>query len=538
MNLFINFFKILYKIMKVYIIIFLFLILFLIPMVSIFFIGGSDSGNKEFEYVVIDKVQVSDNIDGLSFNVLKKKLEQISKDTSVKGVIINLDDFKISTGNMIDIFDELEKIKENKEVIIYATNMDKNLYLKSIVASKIVMPNSTSALFHLTGYRSINLYYKKFFDKIGVEFSTYKTGESKNYGEELYLENISKAEKESIINMIDYAEKYFYNILTKYRKDVIPEYENDLKTGDNLYSNAVVAHEKGYVDDLMYYEDLVKDLKTINISEYKLVNKLNLDKKLYVINLSGTIGDEITDDKIYSYIDWLSEIKEGEAILININSPGGSAYLSEKIYRIFDEFKKEKNIKIYVYTNTVLASGAYYIAQSADKIFSSEIATIGSVGVVSLNYNISNLLNKLGINLVEINKNPVGNLENIYNKTDALSKKKYEENIKYIYDDFKKVVSENRNIDLNTLENLAGGRTYNPIEAKKINFIDEIMTFNQVVDYIQNEQNEKLNIYVINEKNMDYKKYLTEKIIDYILENYTIKSTYDLKSNILLKEEK
>lgn len=539
MNLILNFFKIIYKIMKVYIVLFIFLILFIFTILPIFLFKSE--GEKSFDYVVIDDIKVANNNieNSINFITLKKKLKQISTDKGVKGIIINLDDFDISTGDMMDLFDELELIKQNKDVKIYSTNMTKYTYLKSLIASEIIMPNSSSAIFSLEGYKYSKSYYKKFYDKIGINFEIYRTGNSKSYGEENYLYNISNEEKEYIVNLIDYREKYFYNSLKKYRNKVVKVYENDLKQGDNIHSNAIIAHQKGYVDTLMYYEDLIKDLNIINISNYKLVNKFNSSDNLYVINLYGNIGEKITDDSIYSDVEILNDImEEGEILLLNINSPGGSAYLSEKIYRILEKLKAEKKIKIYVYSNTVLASGAYYIAQAADKIFTSDLTVVGSVGVVSLSMNVENLLEKLGINTVSIYKNKTADITDITKKTSELEREKYIKNIQYIYNDFKKVVSTSRNIEFNSLEKLAGGKVYNADEAKKINFVDEVMTFNEVVDYIQKEQNKKLNLYIVNESKIDYKEILVEKLKKYILDNYLKEYTYDLKSNILLKEEK
>ena len=232
-----------------------------------------------------------------------------------------------------------------------------------------------------------------------------------------------------------------------------------------------------------------------------------------VINLSGPIFNNSSNalqNNFYDYIDpqqikfYLEELKELnlKILLININSPGGTVTATAELENIIKNFKKQSKAKIYFFTSEILASGAYWVATTSDKIFASYGSTVGSIGVSGPSwyyYNTplsvsSGLLGqtietKKGIEVFNQNAGQSKDLFNPFRKPKDQEILHLQKIVDEIYEDFITKVSKNRNIEMKTIRNNIGALIYSSTQAKKNFLIDDVVTYSSLIKYIIKENN-------------------------------------------------
>jgi len=282
-------------------------------------------------------------------------------------------------------------------------------------------------------------------------------------------------------------------------------------------------------------------------SEFTMIEGDQNSKNIIgVINLNGPIfnnSSNVLENNFYDYINperirlYLEELKElnVKILLININSPGGTVTATTELENIFNKFKKESKIKIYFYTSEILASGGYWIATTADKIFASYGSTIGSIGVSGPSwyyYNTplsvsSGLLGqsietKKGIEVFNQNAGQSKDLFNPFRKPEEQEILHLQKIVDEIYEDFIRKVSKNRKIEINTIKNNIGALIYSSTQAKRKFLIDDVVTYESLIEYIIKENN--FNDYTI------YENVVQKSLLGNFLASY--KDDNDTKFNI------
>lgn len=233
--------------------------------------------------------------------------------------------------------------------------------------------------------------------------------------------------------------------------------------------------EKGLITKGEYpnrIRDEIGDDKIISIQEYFSLVKMKTRPKNYLalLNLEGTIEDETL------FLDEVKAIQKDQnvkGVILRINSPGGSALVADTMYHAVKKLREK--IPVYVSISGTAASGGYYVAAAGEKIFASPLSVTGSIGVVSMIPNFSNLEKKANVVTESISK---GKYADLYSYLQPLSEENYNrirEGNLGVYQDFLEVVSSNRNIKKDFLDkNLAQGRVWLGIEAKENGLIDEL----------------------------------------------------------------
>ncbi|NGX56687.1 MAG: putative signal peptide peptidase SppA [Candidatus Anoxychlamydiales bacterium] len=213
------------------------------------------------------------------------------------------------------------------------------------------------------------------------------------------------------------------------------------------------------------------------------------------VDIKGEIGkQQVTSEDIYYQ---LIESRKGrlkhnrvKAILLNVNSGGGHAIVSDIIYRNLISYKEKFNVPIYTYIEGVCASGGYYIACSSDKIYSTPLGMTGSVGVFfGPFFNFKKLMDKVGVNSKTISD---GENKLTLNPFDTWTEDegKYLQSItNYTYDTFLNIVASSRKIDKEKLINDYGAKVFNTKEALKIQYIDKVSSYNEALEDLLKEAN-------------------------------------------------
>lgn len=205
------------------------------------------------------------------------------------------------------------------------------------------------------------------------------------------------------------------------------------------------------------------------------------------ISLTGSDDGQYNHDLYMKYVDELEKSKNNKAILLYVNSPGGTVYESDELYLKLMEYKEKTKRPVYAYFGSQACSGAYYISMAADKIYTNRNTWTGSIGVIVSLTNYKKLYDKLGIKEIDITsgKNKSmgsGGLDLTDEQYDILQSL-----VDEAYDQFAGIVSEGRGIDIATVKKIADGRIYSAKQAKEKNLVDEIGTEDELKALIQKE---------------------------------------------------
>ena len=237
-------------------------------------------------------------------------------------------------------------------------------------------------------------------------------------------------------------------------------------------------------------------------SSNNIIANINLNGPIFNNNsnvLGNNLYDYINPAQVKSYLEELKELQI-KALIININSPGGTVSATAELEQIIYEFKKSSNTKVYFYTKEILASGGYWLATSADKIFASYGSIIGSIGVSGPSWFYYNTPTSLSSGIfgqtiktkegIEVFNQNAGAGKDLFNpfrrpKTDEI--KHLQNIVDDVYDDFIRKVSKSRKIEISNIKNNIGALIYSSNQAKNNFLIDDILNYEKLIELIKKE---------------------------------------------------
>lgn len=224
------------------------------------------------------------------------------------------------------------------------------------------------------------------------------------------------------------------------------------------------------------------------------------DDYIGVVYVNGTIADTESTFGMESYnhkqtlelIDAYKNSSNNKAILLRVNSPGGSVYASDDIYLKLMEYKEVTKRPVITYMEDMAASGGYYIAMASDKIYANRNTTTGSIGVIMSLINYEEAAKKLGIKATNITSGSNKDLGSPWKALDIEQAKILQDIVDEAYEQFVEIISAGRNMPKDKLYPLADGRIYTAKQALEENLIDEIAVYDDVVSILEEEYGGKL----------------------------------------------
>ena len=472
-------------------------------------------------------------------------IKSASTDPNIEGIYLDIDKVDLSVNHIEEIGESLDKFKESgKKVYAFTRNINNTNYRLGIYADKIIMPPTNSSSIDLTGYYNEFNYFKGLADYIGIKFNVIHIGDYKAYGEQYSKDAMSKEFKDDIKRVYDRVyDNRIADISVKRKLDKF-SVDTSILDGSLMMITPSSGEKLGIVDELLYKSEFEKKYKIkdkISLKDYittfKTVEKTN---KIAIIYASGEIhyNNETKNSTSIDIETMKKELKKAEdddsikGIVLRVNSPGGSALASEIIHHELSKITKP----VYVSMGSLAASGGYYISSGADKIFATKSTITGSIGVVSVIPNISELVKKSKINIEKVQK---GKFSGMYSPTSQMTDEEFEKiriSSKYVYDEFKNRVSTGRKIDLESLEKIAGGRIWLGEEAKKNKLVDEIGGLETTIQTLASNLNlEDYQIVEITEKKNIYDTILGYQGIYNKIESF-VSSPIEESINFKIKE--
>ena len=434
-------------------------------------------------------------ISSLSFEGTMKAIKKAKDDDKVAGIYLEAGQF----GADLAQAEEIEKAlldfrKSGKWIIAYGENYSTLGYYLASTANKIYL--NKDGMIEWSGIGGEKVYYKNLLAKVGIKFVTTKVGKYKSAVEQLTADNISDADREQTQRYLD---GWWNTILATVAKN-----RSLNKDSLNAYADRVITLEapenmqKYKLVDGLIYNDQIADIvrKQLGIDKEDDINKLTVDdinvddtpvtgEHIAVYYAYGDIVDKASPQSIFQDdrqivgndmckdLEDLAKDDDVKAVVIRVNSGGGSAYASEQIWHQISELKKVKPVVVSM--SGAAASGGYYLSSNANWIVADPTTITGSIGIFGLFLDRSELYTKkLGINYAEVktNRNSVFGASGHPFTPEQLSLLQNNVNRGYIL--FKKRVAEGRKMTMEQVENIAQGRVWLGQDAIKLKLVDQL----------------------------------------------------------------
>ena len=441
---------------------------------------------------------LGDEYQSYGLDDILSSIEKAQQDKRIKGIYLEPSYLECSFASIEEIRNALIKFKNSgKFVISYADQYTQNMYFLASVSDQLIINPVGTISWH--GLSAQPIFYKEFLDKIGVEMQIFKVGTYKSAVEPFNSTHMSNANREQ-------TQANLQSIWNTIKQSVsvsrhLPAEQLNAYADQPLdFKQAKEYKDLGMVDTLMYKNEVISYLKLLtgrapyeDLNQLSLKDMINLPlntiKKNSTIAVyyafgdidNGTSGESgINSRKVIKDLQKLREDKNIKAVVLRVNSPGGSAYGSEQIW---DEVQKTKSVKpIIVSMGDYATSGGYYISCAADYIVANPTTLTGSIGIFGMIPNLEELMTeKIGLHsdLVKTNKfSDIGNFTRAINKDE---KEALQNQVNNGYKLFIKRCSDGRELPVESIEKIAEGRVWTGESALKIGLVDELGDLNKAI---------------------------------------------------------
>jgi len=432
----------------------------------------------------------------VGLNDILESLEKAAKDDKIKGVYLDVQSIPAGMATIEEIRNALLEFKESgKWIVAYSEIYTQKAYYVASVADELWL--NPEGMVEWKGLGAQLMFLKGMFEKLEVEPQIIRYGKFKSAVEPLILDKMSKANRmQTMTYMSDLWNKMLVGISEGRGKSVA---DLDALAQNATIQNADDALENGLVDELLYKDEVLTNLRAkLEIEdEDKKINYISLGKykdapepkgedkevtkkeKIAVIYAVGSIeggqGDSETigSERISKEIRDARKDDKIKAIVLRVNSPGGSALASDVMWREIVLAKQEK--PVIVSMGDVAASGGYYISCAADSIFAQPNTITGSIGVFGVLMNAKKLINnKLGIQVDTVKTNRFADLGTPFRPLTEVERDIIQNGVNEIYTDFITKVAEGRGMKVADVDSVGQGRVWSGEDALEIGLVDKL----------------------------------------------------------------
>ena len=425
-----------------------------------------------------------------------------AEDPAVKFIYMKPDGATGGTAQLEEFRKALKNFRNSgKAIVSYIENPDNASYYLASVSDKIYMTSYEGGMNMFGGLSSQMIFLKDILDRLGVNVQLIRHGKYKSAGE-MYIRNSSSPENlEQNRVMVESMWSSWADEIAASRGITTADLNsmlNDLKLNfpEDFLANGLVD-ELLTRDELenklcdLYVTDKFENIKAIQLPDYaKLKNVVNYKakKKIAVIYAEGNIVDgndkqQVAGDRFAKIISDVRKDSTVKAVVLRVNSPGGSVLASEKIKTELDLIKAD-GIPVIASYGDYAASGGYWISANCDKIYSNATTLTGSIGVFSMIPDISGTLkNKIHVNITPVNSNRHADMYGMMRPLDQAELDYMQASVERIYEEFTSLVSEGRDMTVADVDAIAQGRVWTGADALGIGLVDEIGTLEDAINF-------------------------------------------------------
>ena len=428
-------------------------------------------------------------------------IQKAKDNENIKGIYLQAGMMEASFASLEEIRHALKDFKESgKFIVAYGDTYTQGMYYLASVADKVIVNPQGSIAWQ--GLASQTIFFKDLLEKVGVEMEIFKVGTYKSAVEPFIATEMSDANREQITAFLTSIWGRLLEDISESRSiptDDLNRYADEFA----MLSPAETYIANGLADTLMYKDGVLaylkemsgreadESLRTLSVEDMKNVKRnVPLDKSGNIIAVYYAYGgiddtsspeEGIDSEKVIKDLRLLREDETIQAVVLRVNSPGGSAYGSEQIWREVVLLKEKK--PVIVSMGDYAASGGYYISCAADCIVADPTTLTGSIGIFGMFPNMEGLLtDKLGLhfNVVKTNKfADMGDMTRPFNNEEKAAMQNF---INQGYKLFVQRCADGRGMSVEAIEKIAEGRVWTGATAKELGLVDELGGLDKAID--------------------------------------------------------
>jgi protease IV len=431
----------------------------------------------------------------ISLHQVLKSIDKAAKDPKIVGLFLDGRKEGLENGyaNLTEVRKALEKFRAaGKKIIAYDVNLSERDYYMASVADEVIL--NPMGLMELNGLSSEQIFFKEALEKYGIGIQIIRVGDYKSAVEPYTRNDLSPENRQQTQALLQDLWNEFLTTVGKSRRLSTTTLQ---KIADERgFIEPEAAQKSGLIDRVGYFDNAVgklrqltgqtettkKDLRQIDVATYADNNPVNTasaaNNKVAVLYAEGSIVggkgglDNIGSDRFAKELQALREDDSVKAIVLRVNSPGGSATASEVILREILLTREQK--PVIVSMGNVAASGGYWIASGANRIFAEENTITGSIGVFGMLPNFQKIGNNHGIAWDVVKTGNFADIDSVSRPKTPQELQLYQQSVAKTYDLFLKKVSQYRNLPKQKVHEIARGRVWSGKEAVKIGLVDSI----------------------------------------------------------------
>ena len=451
--------------------------------------------------------QTMETSDATGLNEILRNIENAKTDANIKGIYLELSSIPTSMATIQEIRNKLIEFKESgKFIVAYGESYGQSAYYLASIADKIFL-NPEGAM-DLHGMASQIMFYKHLLEKLDIEMQIVRgpNNRFKSAVEPYFLDKMSEANREQMDKLLGTVWGQILASISQSR-NISVEQLNQIADNLDVLFNAQKALEYGLVDNLYFKDQVLDELKGLtgsnksinavgNANYAKSYKDKNVSKnEVAVIYASGQIFDGKGNEEQAIYSENLSktirkarEDKNVKAIVLRVNSPGGSALASAIIGRELDLTKEVK--PVIVSMGNYAASGGYWISAKADYIFADPTTLTGSIGVFGTFPNAQGFLNdKIGLTFDVAKTNENADFPNFTQPLTEFQYNKLQEMVGKTYNDFTQRVAEGRGLRQTFVDSIGQGRVWAGADAIGLGLVDKLGDMEDAIAYAVEKAN-------------------------------------------------
>ena len=485
------------------------------------------SNSDEFDELMnsLDKKSFS-----LTLENLRIALDKAAASSQVKCLYLKCGNLSASPAAIEEARQLIAKFKEetNLPIYAYADNYNVNTYWIATFAYKIYLNNQ--GILDIHGCVASPMFYKRALDKLGVKMQVFKVGTFKSAVEPYILTEMSEANRLQLNRMVE-------GLWQSVEQDIVNT-RNISATDLNKYANEGlffadnnITVEMGLIDSLVYEQD-VKEIiknefgKNADFVGVNYMSKVNVTSdfsanKIAVLYANGDIDgnsdSSMDSEEIVKELNKLAKNDKVKAVVLRVNSPGGSAFGSEQMWYAAQQLKSKK--PLIVSMGAYAASGGYYMSCMADTIVAENTTLTGSIGIFGMMPDIQGLTDKLGLDVDIVKTHNYSDLGNIFRPMTQNEKNLMQNQVNRGYDLFVKRCADGRGIPENRIREIAEGRVWLGKDALNLGLVDVIGGLDEAVEIAAEKAD--LDVYAVS--SYPKKKTLVEMFTGDFINNVSLK---------------
>lgn len=446
---------------------------------------------------------------------LKQYMDLLRKarlDDEIHSVVLRIGPNSMGMATVQELREAVSELrKREKRVIAILEDDSQASYLLATAANEVAMPPSGDLLLH--GVNADSYFLKELLDKVGVKVQILHVGQYKSYGETFTQDEFTTPARQNMTEIVDSVYDQVRQMIAEGRKMPADRAEQAINGGPLSAEN---ARKAGLIDRVTYADDLLEGLKKDKLSivkaeDYKsnssssssdssdisLLGLISMLSKsddasdssgnypqvavMYAIggitlgSSSGSglgVDTEIASDDFIQELEKLKNNDKIRAVILRVNSPGGSAFASDLIWKKVEELKTKKPVVASM--SDVAASGGYYISMGANKIIAQPGTLTGSIGVVGGKPNLANLYKKIGVNKTNISRGQYAAMFSETRDFNDAETSAVQNIMQRTYEEFVTKAAQGRNLTYDQLHEVAQGRVWTGEAAKNVGLVDAL----------------------------------------------------------------